>query len=144
MPWSPHRPPLPFRALAGYGSAPANRHLRDVSVGEGRSYLQASAIEPIDSAQGWFEAVRELGPYDDRPHLGPVVDGRLCGELRDLAQFLGLGEARQLLQRLILDLTNPLTGDIEGAPHLIQGAWVFSAKAVSQFQDTTLSIGQGV
>jgi hypothetical protein len=38
------------------------------------------------------------GPYDDRPQMGPVVNARLCGELCDLAQLLGLGEACQLLQ----------------------------------------------
>src|SRR3954469_24062777 len=58
------------------------------------------------------------------PLLGDGARGdyatRVIG-LRDFAELLRLGEALKLLEALVLDLPDPLAGDIEGAADLVQG-----------------------
>ena len=41
----------------------------------------------------------------------------------------------QLLDRLYLDLPDPLTGDVKLKRDVLQGAWVVVVKAVAEFQD---------
>src|SRR4051794_6995290 len=41
--------------------------------------------------------------------------------LRDLAQFLRLTEGLELFEALVLDLTDPLAGDVERPTYLVQG-----------------------
>jgi hypothetical protein len=41
-------------------------------------------------------------------------DRRFSDQLGEFAELLRLGEALQLLQRLVLDLADPLAGDVEG------------------------------
>src|SRR5689334_17590429 len=49
--------------------------------------------------------------------------------LRDVAQLLGLSQRLQLLQRLVLDLADPLARHVERAADLVQRARVLAAEA---------------
>src|SRR6201995_4090844 len=57
-------------------------------------------------------------------------------------QLLGLGEALELLQRLVLDLTDALARHVERAPDLIQRARVLAAESVPELEDTPLAVGE--
>jgi hypothetical protein len=50
----------------------------------------------------------------------------------DVAELLGLSQALELLERLILDLADALAGHVEGAPHLVQRSRVLATEAVAQ------------
>src|SRR5687768_14271755 len=62
--------------------------------------------------------------------------------LRDVAELLRLGEALQLLQRLVLDLADPLARDIERAADLVEGARVLAAEPVAELEHAALAVGQ--
>src|SRR5438132_4948510 len=62
--------------------------------------------------------------------------------LSDVAKLLRLGEALQLLQRLVLDLADPLARDVERAPDLVEGARVLAAEAVAQLEHAAFAIGE--
>src|SRR3954452_1891604 len=66
--------------------------------------------------------------------------GRQCSG--DVAELLGFGEALQLLQRLVLDLADPLARDVERAAHLVERARVFPAEPVAQLQHAALAVRQ--
>src|SRR3954465_5257446 len=66
--------------------------------------------------------------------------GRQCSG--DGAELLGFGEALQLLQRLVLDLADPLARDVERAAHLVERARVFPAEPVAQLQHAALAVRQ--
>src|SRR5918995_5522328 len=67
---------------------------------------------------------------------------RLPDQLRDFAKLLRLGERLELLQRLVLDLADPLAGHVEGPPHLVQGARVLAAEPVPELQHAPLPVGE--
>src|SRR6476469_10689929 len=67
---------------------------------------------------------------------------RETASLRDLAQFLGLAQALELFEALVLDLADPLAGDVEGATDLVQRAGVLAPEAGAQLQDATLAVGE--
>src|SRR3954463_10462059 len=60
----------------------------------------------------------------------------------DFAELLRLGERLQLLQRLVLDLADPLAGDVEGAADLVQGPRVLAAEPVSELEHAALAVGE--
>src|SRR5262245_47224470 len=60
----------------------------------------------------------------------------------DFAQLLGFCERLQLLQRLVLDLADPLAGDVEGAADLVEGPRMLAAEAVAQLEHPALAIRQ--
>src|SRR4051794_17920423 len=62
--------------------------------------------------------------------------------LSDVAELLGLGEALELLQRLVLDLADALARDIERPPDLVERARVLPAEAVPQLEDAALAVGE--
>src|SRR3954454_16763568 len=62
--------------------------------------------------------------------------------LGDFAELLGLRERLKLLQRLVLDLADPLAGDVERAPDLVEGARMLAAEPVTQLEDAALTVGQ--
>src|SRR4051794_2442979 len=62
--------------------------------------------------------------------------------LSDVAQFLRFGEALQLLQRLVLDLTDPFARDVERAADLVQRAGMLAAQAVAQLEHAALAVGE--
>src|ERR1700741_1182548 len=62
--------------------------------------------------------------------------------LCDVAELLGLGEALQLLQRLVLDLADALARDVERAAHLVQRPRVLAAEAVAQLEHAALAVGE--
>src|SRR4051812_31643690 len=68
-------------------------------------------------------------------------DDARCGS-RDVAELLGLGEALQLLQRLVLDLADALARHVERAPDLVERARVLPAEPVSKLEDPALAIGE--
>src|SRR3954447_7606757 len=61
---------------------------------------------------------------------------------RDVAQLLRLGEALQLLQRLVLDLADPLARHVERAADLVQRARGLSTESVAELQHAALAVGQ--
>src|SRR4051812_32464463 len=62
--------------------------------------------------------------------------------LSDVAQFLRFGEALQLLQRLVLDLTDPFARDVERAADLVERAGMLAAQPVAQLEHATLAVGE--
>src|SRR5258708_3282411 len=60
----------------------------------------------------------------------------------DVAQLLRLGEALKLLQRLVLDLADPLARDVERPPDLVERARVLAAEAVAQLEHAPLPVGE--
>src|SRR6266550_5538319 len=59
-----------------------------------------------------------------------------------VAEFLGLRQGLQLLQRLVLDLTDALAGDVERAPDLIERARVLAAEPVAQLEHAPFAVGE--
>src|SRR5687768_5926284 len=60
--------------------------------------------------------------------------------LRDVAELLRLGEALKLLQRLVLDLANPLARHVERAPDLVEGARVLAAQPVAELEHAAFAV----
>src|ERR1700693_705289 len=60
-----------------------------------------------------------------------------------LAQLLRVGEGLELLQGPVLDLTDTLAGDVEGATHLLQRARPTADDAVAHFDHLALAARQG-
>src|SRR5215217_7323096 len=60
--------------------------------------------------------------------------------LRDVAELLRLGEALELLQRLVLDLPDPLARDVEGAADLVERARVLPAQPVAELEHAALAV----
>ena len=72
----------------------------------------------------------------------PAAPGRRASCLRDVAELLRLGEALQLLQRLVLDLADALARDVERPPDLVERARVLAAEAVAQLEHAALAVGE--
>src|SRR6201984_1064014 len=70
------------------------------------------------------------------------LDATREGRLGDVAQLLRLGEALQLLQRLVLDLADALARDVERAADLVERARVLTAEAVAQLEHAAFAVGQ--
>src|SRR3954469_11487397 len=64
--------------------------------------------------------------------------------LKIIAQLLAAGRMAQLGEGLGLDLADPLAGDAELAPDLLQGARVAVGQAEAQLDDLLLPLAQGV
>src|ERR1700719_2681016 len=60
--------------------------------------------------------------------------------LGDVAELLRLGEALQLLKRLVLDLADALAGDVEGAADLVECPRVLAPETVTQLEHAPFSI----
>src|SRR6478735_2339139 len=80
---------------------------------------------------------------------GPATAGeRLTGGRRPkcllghVPKLLRLCERLKLLQRLVLDLADPLTRNVERATHLVERARVLAAEAVTQLEYATLAIAE--
>src|SRR3954454_17607762 len=78
------------------------------------------------------------GVASDRARLEPA--GRPGSG--DVAELLGLGEALELLERLVLDLADPLARDVERPPDLVERARVLPAEPVAQLEDAPLAVGE--
>src|SRR3954471_17775806 len=62
--------------------------------------------------------------------------------LGDVPELLGLGEALELLERLVLDLADALARHVEGAADLVQRARMLAAEAVAELEDAALAVGE--
>src|SRR5215216_1606957 len=69
--------------------------------------------------------------------MPPAYEAR-C--LAYVAQLLRLGEALQLLERLVLDLADALARDVERPPDLVERARVLAAEAVAQLEHAPLAV----
>src|SRR4051794_8478541 len=67
---------------------------------------------------------------------------RRASRLGDVAELLGLGEALELLERLVLDLADALAGDVERPAHLVERPRMLAAEAVAQLEHAALAVGQ--
>src|SRR5262249_37251326 len=88
-------------------------------------------------------------PRSERHWFRPVPPGTNLAAgswsaepLRDFAELLCLGEALQLLERLVLDLPHPLARDVEGPPDLVQGPRVLAAEPVAELEHAALAVGE--
>src|SRR5207302_2598026 len=96
---------------------------------------------PMDASAS-RSAVLRFDGRDGRPPRGVVSRGSEPGFSGDVAELLSLGERLQLLERLILDLPDPLARDVEGPPDLVKRPRVLAAKSVPQLQHSPLPIGE--
>src|SRR5215216_5870364 len=71
--------------------------------------------------------------------MPPAYEARCLGYV---AQLLRLGEALQLLERLVLDLADALARDVERPPDLVERARVLPAEPVPQLEDAALAVGE--
>src|SRR5215218_1749514 len=62
--------------------------------------------------------------------------------LRHVAKLLRLGEALELLERLVLDLADALARDVERPPDLVERARVLAAEPVPQLEHAALAVGE--
>jgi hypothetical protein len=58
--------------------------------------------------------------------------------------LLGLGEALELLEGLVLDLSDPLAGHIEPMPDLIEGARMLTTEAVPKLEHAPLPVAEAL
>src|SRR4051795_9961655 len=79
------------------------------------------------------------GPAEPEPFAEETTAPRRSG---DVAELLGLRERLQLLQRLVLDLADPLARDVEGPPDLVQRPRMLAAEPVAQLEHPALAVGQ--
>src|SRR4051794_7466094 len=82
------------------------------------------------------------GRMGDPPGPTKGLASRSRRRLRDVAEFLGLRERLQLLQRLVLDLADPLARHVERAADLVQRAGMLAAEAVAQLEHPTFAVGE--
>src|SRR5581483_12192427 len=68
--------------------------------------------------------------------------GRVRARLGDVAQRRDVGERAELLQRLVLDLADPLARDVERPADLVERARDLAAEAVAQLEDPPLALGE--
>src|SRR5436305_2198280 len=61
-------------------------------------------------------------------------------DLDVIAQLLGLAEVLQLLERLMLDLTDSLAGEVEDAADFVERARMLVAEAVAQLEHPALAV----
>src|SRR5215216_3459693 len=71
--------------------------------------------------------------------MPPAYEAR-C--LAYVAQLLRLGEALQLLERLVLDLADALARDVERPPDLVERARVLAAQSVPELEHAPLTVGE--
>src|SRR5205807_7454957 len=75
--------------------------------------------------------------------FGPAFAGpKEREDLRYVAKLLSFGQRLELLERLILDLPDPLTGHVERAAHLVERPGMLAAEAVAQLQHPALAVAQ--
>src|SRR3954452_11000910 len=83
------------------------------------------------------------GRNDDGPLArGPSSSRSAVAPLRDVAELLSLRERLKLLQRLVLDLADPLARHVERAADLVQRAGMLSAEPVAQLEHAALAVGE--
>src|SRR4051794_5681355 len=85
-----------------------------------------------------WQATRPPG----RPAEAVRRGSRRASGLGDVAELLGLGEALELLERLVLDLADALAGDVERPAHLVERPRMLAAEAVAQLEHAPLAVGQ--
>src|SRR6266545_1900568 len=84
-----------------------------------------------------------VGPVDALMPAGliptPGGGGRVSG---DFAKLLRFSEGLQLLQGLVLDLTDALARDVERASNLVEGARMLAAEPVAKLEHAALTVGE--
>src|SRR5579859_677601 len=86
--------------------------------------------------------------WDCRPWTSrgdwPARGGRWCREaaLGYVAELLCLREGLQLLERLVLDLPDPLAGDVERPPHLVKRPRMLTAEPVAKLEHAALAVAE--
>src|SRR3954467_11514291 len=65
-----------------------------------------------------------------------------AARLGNIAELLGFRKALQLLERLVLDLADPLARDVERAAHLVERAGVLPAQPVAELEHAPLPVGE--
>src|SRR5581483_6077064 len=79
-----------------------------------------------------------------RGPASPPALGRLQSEKRldAVLEALRLGQGLELLQRVVLDLPDPLAGDAERAPDLLERARRLAVQAEAELDDLPLAFGE--
>src|SRR5205823_9503426 len=73
-----------------------------------------------------------------------AMAGESTPGLRPVAERYRVGERARLLQALVLDLPDPLAGDVERPPHLVERPRMLAVQPVAKLEDAALSAAQRV
>src|ERR1019366_4328199 len=105
-------------------SGRGNREIRDLQ------FLAHAATLPAP------KAVRSPAPLRRRSNLPQPI------QTDPLPQLLGYEGVLELLQRLVLDLADPLARDIERATDLVERARILAAQPIAQLEHAPLAVAE--
>src|ERR671937_2711233 len=101
-----------------------------------RAARKRTTADRPKSAPAQPARVQREAPYPDR------AKAELLRGLSDVAELYGVCERPQLLQALVLDLADPLTGDVERPPDLVERARMLAVEAVAKLEVALLAGAQ--
>src|SRR5713101_3373025 len=81
---------------------------------------------------------RSPEPQRDQKHRRSAATARLAAAL----EALRFRQRREDLERVVLDLADPLAGDTEGAADLLERLWLTTMEAEAELDYLALALGQ--
>jgi hypothetical protein len=108
------------------------------------SARNAAALQPMIPAPTTVTSIASAARREGENRRQAILPAYIApwGDLGDVAELLGLRERLQLLERLVLDLADPLARHVERAADLVERAGVLAAQAVAQLEDAALAVGE--